>query len=102
MTFPQQTPNQFPNQNEGLRRFGSQPIDLNIYNKKDPAQDYNGWGYALNNLMRHPNLLGGMRFPQESFAPQEGQSNPFGGALSVGLPFMADLIYGNKYRNTGS
>lgn len=87
-------------------------IDVNIYRKKDPQQQYRGWGYALNNLMRNPNLLNGGLFGNglnpitQSFLPQNSEhstigtgynQNLFGNIGQVGLPFVADLIWGNKY-----
>jgi hypothetical protein len=99
MTSPQFDENSF-------KSFGlPQSVDVNLYRKKDPDQNYSGWGYALNNLMRNPNLLGGLRMPQESLIPQDNPMNRLGGLnggglAQVGLPFMADLIFGNKYRNT--
>ena len=61
-------------------------IDVNIYRKKDPQQQYRGWGYALNNLMSEHSTIG-----------TGYNQNLFGNIGQVGLPFVADLIWGNKY-----
>lgn len=89
-------------------------IDINVYRKKDPDQQYKGWGYALNNLMRNPNLLNGGLFGSglnintQSFLPQNSENTTIGNGYKqnllgnigqVGLPFVADLIWGNKYEN---
>lgn len=82
-------------------------IDLNLYKRKDPNQNYGGFGYALNNLLRNPyaqNMLsmpaGGGYGERESFIPSgnEPRYGLLGNVGRLGMPFMADVIYGNKYR----
>ena len=82
---------------------GSEPIDINIYKKKDPEQDYSGFGYAMNNLFRKIGNGGlGSINPIKTDGAETGYGNPngsyFGTIAQIGLPFAADLIWGNKYR----
>lgn len=75
-------------------------IDVNIYRKKDPEQQYGGFGYAMNNLLRNigNNMGRNNMFGGESFLPTgRPAQSPFNTIGSVGLPFIADMIWGNKY-----
>ena len=82
---------------------GKEPIDINIYKKKDPEQDYSGFGYAINNLFRKIGNGGlGSFDPIKTEGAGIGYGNTNGNYLGsmaqIGLPFVADLIWGNKYR----
>ena len=73
-------------------------LNLNVYKKKDPEQQYSGFGYALNNLMRNnplsniSNYSSGLGYP----SPMMGLG-VIGNVLGAGTNFLADMIWGNKY-----
>lgn len=79
-----------------------QTYNINTTTKKDPEQDYSGFGYALNNLFRSGalnnglgGLLGGNIGNNELVFGNNQQ-----GMYSNLMPFLADYFWGNKYRTT--
>ena len=72
-----------------VNNLANSSIDVNVYRKKDPEQQYGGFGYAMNNLMR--GIGSNNIFPG-------GNMNPINGLFRVALPFTADMIWGNKYK----
>lgn len=63
--------------------------DINQINQNDRDEEYKGFGYAMNNLLRG----------SSGILPNGNNSNPLGNILNAGLPFLADLFYGNRYEN---
>lgn len=72
--------------------------NLNYTMKKDPNQDYSGFGYAMNNLLRSGALNNGLSGLFGGYGNSAPYSHDSQGMYSNLTPFLADYFFGNKYR----